>query len=307
MNEGPVPTLRDFDLNLLRVLDAVITEGSVTRAGQRLGRSQPAISNSLQRLRTLLGDDLVVRGVDGLALTPRSEALRPAIKQILSMTDECLFGQQPFDPAQMTGVFRISMPDRLTLAVVPPLLDSMRRMAPAVDLNVATADRQQALDLLDQDRVELALGWFDDAPHRHPTEFLREERLYCLFRRGHPLTKMKFTIESVLSFPHLVVTATGRSPAIFDDLLLRHGLKRHALVAVSNFTAVPHLLARSDMIGVFTQLASDVFEKTFKLVKRPVPINVGKIVTNMVWHARSDRDKRHAWLRQQIKSVYRQF
>jgi DNA-binding transcriptional LysR family regulator len=105
----------------------------------------------------------------------------------------------------------------------------------------------------------------------------------------------------------VVVSASGRTRAIFDDLLLRHGRKRHALVSVSNFTVVPHLLAGSDMIGVFTQLAAHVFERSFKLEKRPVPINVGKISTNMVWHSRNDRDNKSAWLRDQVRAVYRNF
>jgi hypothetical protein len=104
------------------------------------------------------------------------------------------------------------------------------------------------------------------------------EKLFCVFRRDHPILKrgVKFDIVAVLSFPHVIVSATGNRVAIFDDLLLRHRLRRKALVAVSNFTAVPHLLARSDMIGVFTELASSVFERSFKLAKRAVPINVGK-------------------------------
>ena len=117
---------------------------------------------------------------------------------------------------------------------------------------------------------------------------------------------MRFNIETVLSFPHLVVSATGQRTAVFDDLLLRRGLKRRALVTVTNFTAVPELLRRSDMIGVFTKLAADVFEKSFTLVKRPVPVDVGSIATNMVWHVRYNRDSKHAWLRQQIKAIYRQ-
>ena len=154
---------------------------------------------------------------------------------------------------------------------------------------------------------QVALGWLDEKPNHLNAEFMMEENLFCVFRRDHPILKRRarFDIQTVLSFPHLIVSATGQRTAIFDDLLLRHGLKRHALVSVGNFTAVPHLLLRSNMIGVFTRLASDVFEKSFKLAKRPVPIDVGKIATNMVWKARYDKDQKHAWLREQIKTVYR--
>ncbi len=300
---------KDFDFNLLKVLDALIAERNVTRAGKRLRRSQPAVSNSLHRLRTLLGDELLVRGSSGLVLTRRAEALRDPLREAIALVDDFLFQDESFDPARATGVFRISTPDRLTLAVVPPLLDRLRRLAPTMDLHVMTADRQQALDLLDQDLIDLALGWFDEMPQHLNAELLLDEYLYCVFRRGHPILKpkVKFNIEAVLSFPHLVVSATGGRRAIFDDLLSRHRLKRHALVAVSNFTAVPHLLAGSDMIGVFTKLASEVFEKTFGLLKRRVPLDVGKIATNMAWHVRSERDRKHAWLRQQIKAVYKGF
>ena len=78
-------------------------------------------------------------------------------------------------------------------------------------------------------------------------------------------------------------------------------------MTVTNFTAVPQLLSRSDMIGVFTKLAADVFQKSFALAKRPLPIDVGPIATNMVWHVRYDKDRRHLWLRQQIKAIYRDF
>lgn len=299
--------LKNFDFNLLKVLDALITERNVTRAGARLGRSQPAVSNALHRLRILLGDDLLVRGGKGLVLTPRAEALRQPLREAIALMDDSLFQAATFDPALASGVYRISIPDRLSLAVVPPLFDRLRRLSPNMALHVITADRNQALDLLDKDRVDLALGWLDEKPRHLNSEFLLEEDLYCVFRRRHPILKSRFNIASVLAFPHVVVSATGAGTAIFDDLLLRHHLKRNIVVAVSNFTAVPHLLARGDMIGVFTKLASEVIEKSFSLMKRRVPLDIGKIATDMVWHVRNDNDRKHAWLRQQIKAVYRKF
>ena len=299
--------LKNFDFNLLKMLDVLITERNVTRAGEQLGRSQPAMSNALRRLRVLLNDDLMVRGVNGMVLTPRAEAIRQPLREALASLEGSIFEEVTFDPAVATDVYRLSMPDRLTLAVVPPLLDRLQQLAPSMALQVLTADRQQALDLLDEDRIDLALGWLDEKPRHLDAEFLLAEDLYCVFRGGHPILKSKFNIKSVLSYPHLVVSATGRRIAIFDDLLSRHKLRRHALVAVSNFTAVPHMLARSNMIGVFTQLASEVFEKSFGLVKRRVPLDVGKIATNMVWHVRSNKDGKHVWLRHQIKAVYQGF
>ncbi|MTW15020.1 LysR family transcriptional regulator [Rhodoplanes serenus] len=300
---------RDIDLNLLRVLDTLLAERSVTRTGQVLGRSQPAVSNALQRLRAALGDDLLVRGPDGLVPTPRAEALRGPLRDAMALMADVLRAGAAFDPAASSALFRISTPDRQSLAVVPSLVTRLQKLAPATTLHVMTADRQHALDLLDDDRTDLALGWIDGEPHHLRHEVLIEESLYCVFRRGHPLLarRRRLDIAGVLSFPHVVVSATGTRTAIFDDLLAARGLSRRALVTVSNFTAVPQLLAGSDMVGVFTRLAARVFDSAFGLATRPVPLDVGRLPTRMVWHARFDRDPAHAWLREQVRTIYRDF
>jgi DNA-binding transcriptional LysR family regulator len=301
--------LSSLDFNLLKVLDALIAERNVTRAGKRLGRSQPAVSNALQRLRDLTGDALLVRGPNGFVLTPRAEAMREPLREAIALVESCVAGVPQFDPGRASGAFRLSTPDRLSIAVVPALLARLQKAAPDMSLHIITAERQRALELLDAERTDCALGWFDEKPGHCGAELMLEENLFCVFRRDHPILKRgrAFDIAAVLSFPHVVVSASGHGTAIFDELLKRHGLSRRALVAVTNFTAVPSLLGATDMIGVFTKLAADAFQKSFGLAKRPVPLDVGKIATQMVWPLRYDRDPRHLWLRQQIKAVYREF
>lgn len=307
MVNGERVNLNNLDFNLLRVLDVLIAERNVTRSAEVLRRSQPAVSNALRRLRTLLGDDLLVRGPHGLILTPRAEAIRQPLREAMTQIEKCLDKERQFNPALATGTLRLSAPDRLSLAVVPALTERLRRFAPNMSLQIVTADRKRAMDFLDEDYTDVALAWHDQKPPNLKTERLHDEKLFCVFRREHPLARARkrFDIAAVLSFPHVVVSATGAKTAIFDELLSRHDLQRHPLVSVSNFTAVPHLLSHSDMIGVFTELASGVFVKSFGLVKRPVPLNVGTITTSLVWHARNDRDAKHAWFRRQIKEVYR--
>jgi len=300
--------LNNLDFNLLRVLDTLMTERNVTRSADILRRSQPAISNALRRLRTLLGDDLLVRGPKGgLVLTPRAEAIRQSFLDAIKTIERCLGDDQSFDPAFATGTLRLSAPDRLSLAIVPALFDRIRKHAPSMSLHVVTADRKLAMALLDDDQTDLALAWYDEKPPHLNTERLHEESLFCVFRREHPLAnaRKRFDIASVLCYPHLIVSATGARTAIFDELLSRFNLRRDPLVSVTNFTAVPELLSRSDMIGVFTGLASSALERSFGLVKRPVPLDVGAIATSMVWHIRNERDAKHAWFRRQIMDIYR--
>ena len=127
--EGPpAMNLSNLDFNLLKVLDALVTERNVTRAGQRLGRSQPAVSNALQRLRVLLGDDLLVRGPGGFVLTPRAEAIRVPLRESITLIESCLAQEPLFDPSTAVNVFRVTMPDRLSIAVLPKLFARIQRI-----------------------------------------------------------------------------------------------------------------------------------------------------------------------------------
>jgi DNA-binding transcriptional LysR family regulator len=296
--------LRTFDFNLLKVLDALIVERNVTRAAERLGRSQPAISNSLRRLRRILGDDLLIRGQDGLVLTSRAEALRGALNAAIASIENCVVEGSSFDPAKASGVIRMCMPGRVGLAVLPPLLARIKRLAPGLALQVTTADRQQALDLHIAGRIDLSLGWIDDKPGHLQFERMMDEGFFCVFRPDHPIQKGRFDIKTVLSYSHLVVSATGDGRSRFDDLLKPHGLHRHILIAVTTFTPVGQLLLCSDMIGVFTTLAAESLRASSGVEIRPVPIDIGNVSTTMAWPVRFEQDKQHAWLREQLRIVY---
>jgi len=298
-------SLQNLDLNLLKVLDALMDERSVTRAAHRLGRSQPAVSNALSRLRHLLRDDLFVREPGGLVLTPRAERLRQPVRNLIGLAESCFFEQDAFDPASAAGVFRIAMPDRLSVPVSPLLLERLSRLAPNITLHVRTADRSQAVQLLAEDKVEMALGRLDDLPGFLASQNLLEEAFYCLLRRDHPALGRtgRLSRTALFEFPHVVVSATGEMSAIYDDRLSALGLARKVKVAVSNFSTVPLLLAESDMIGVFTRLITGVFVKSFDLARVPEPVRVDTITSSMVWHVRHNSDPRHAWFRDQLAAV----
>lgn len=301
--------IANLDLNLLKVLDALIEERSVTRAARRLGRTQPAVSNALARLRSTLGDELFLRSPGGLELTARAQAVRQPVRDLIALAEICFSEQAQFDPSSAEGVFRIAMPDRLGLSVNSLMHERLSRLAPNMSLHVRTADRTQAIDLLRNDQVDIALGWLDEIPATMSKEKLLDEAFFCLLRAGHPALAKTGTLNepALFDYPHLLVSATGNRVAIFDELLIPHKIERRVLVAVTNFSTVPFLLADSDMIGVFTQLVTRVFSDNFDLVQLPVPIDVGNIAASMVWHARNDGDKKHSWLREQMRQICASF
>ena len=177
--------LANLDMNLLKILNILIEEQNVTRAGARLGRTQPAISNALNRLRNLLDDELLVRGAGGLALTQRAEALRVPLQLLMQLAGIWLSEGVQFDPSTATGVIQIGVPDRLSLSVLPLLVKRLANEAPSLNLHVKTADRDQTISLFDNNEIELALGWPENLPSHLRSEWLFDEELVCAVSYTH--------------------------------------------------------------------------------------------------------------------------
>jgi len=213
--------LLNVDLNLLKVLHALIEERNVTRAGERIGRSQPAMSNALNRLRAMFDDPLLVRGSGGLQLTARAEALKEPLAAILESIEGCLITDAEFEPATAHGLYRIAAPDYISLPVMSKLTAHVASKAPNMDLHVITEDRDLALEALDRNRADIALGNFNETKNSIRREHLFDEDFVCLLRKGHPALKGKLSAEVLLSYPHLLVSASGSRTGIFDDILER--------------------------------------------------------------------------------------
>lgn len=291
-----------FDMNLMVVLNTLFEERSVTRTGERLGRTQSAISNSLKKLRETLNDPLFIRTPEGLVPTARAAALEKTVRDIVSLAERCLADNAVFDPSTAKARFRVGAPDRLSLPVLLPFMRKLRAVAPGVSVNLRTTDREQAIGLLESDAIDLAIGWFDQPPSRLASKLLFQENLVCLCRNGHPIGSMieSASLADILSFPHLVVSSAGDGKAAFDSMLERIGERRETMISVTNFTMVPHILNDSDLIGIFTQRIADYIAGEFDLKTVPVPIEVEPLSHFLVWHRRFDNDPRHKWIREQL-------
>lgn len=297
--------LTNLDMNLLKVLNVLIEERSVTRASERLGRSQPAISNALSRLRQLFGDELLVRSPGGLALTPRAQDISKPLRDMMMLAEICLTDDSGFDASSASGVLRFGAPNRLSLPILPPLVAHLHKLAPGLCLHLVTVERESALEAIDQDQIDFALGWFDHLPSHFSRSYIFEESFVCLCRPDHPILNpnIPLDIDRLLSFPHLLVSATGQRRGIFDEFLTRMGRERNILVSLPNFSTAPDLLKDSDMIGVFTNRISMALQRRFDLKMIALPNRLDNFDVNLVWHARNDQDPKHVWMRQALQSV----
>jgi DNA-binding transcriptional LysR family regulator len=228
--------------------------------------------------------------------------LQPLVARIVQDAGACVARPDEFDAATAQAQFAIGAPDRFNLPVFLPLLEHLGRVAPGIVLNLRTTDRDYAIRLIEADEIDLAIGWFDATPPHLARSFAFGDRFVCLCRADHPLLMQggQPALADILGFSHLVVSSTGDRRAAFDAVLERSGHVRNIAATLMSFTIVPELLLQSDLVGVFTHRTAEYFVDRYPLVVVPVPLEVAPIANHLIWHRRYERDRAHAWLRDQI-------
>ena len=297
--------LSTLDLNLLKLFEALVRERSVTQAGLRLGLSQPAASRALARLRTMLGDRLLVRGKLGLELTPRGEALAGPVAKLLDDA-RGIISPAVFDPASATGRITIAAHDHLSLMVLAGLMARFERHAPALSLHIA----QPAGDnvrLIEQGGADLALGIFKALPGSFHSRGLYADSLVCVARSDHPGLADGLSLKRYVSLRHIAVTISGVGESAVDVALAAQGLTRHVALRVPHFLAAAMLVADSDMILTLPSRLARLLAQTLPLALLDLPLQVAPLSPAMIWHERFHRDPAHAWVRQQLVDVVASF
>ncbi|HLF58484.1 MAG TPA: LysR family transcriptional regulator [Alphaproteobacteria bacterium] len=296
--------LAGIDLNLLVVFDALMEERSVTRAGRRIGMTQPAVSNALNRLRHLLKDDLFLRGPKGMRPTPRAVELARPVRQALSQIDLALRPVE-FDPGRAANTFRLAMADYAASLILPPLAHRLEREAPGVNIRVRINDNVSAPGLLDRNEIDFAIGYHSEWPERFGGQVLFTETYVCVMRRGHPLARDRITLEEFASARHLLVTLTGEATGFVDRLLKKRGLERRVAMTANQFLVAPLIIQNSDMIMTLALRTAERFAEVNKLHIVPVPLEPDPIDLTLLWHKELIRHPAHEWMRALLVEICR--
>ncbi len=286
--------LRTLDLNLLKTLDALLDERSVTRAASRLALTQPAVSGMLNRLRDYFNDPLFIRAPHGIVPTARAEELAAPVKRILADIDVLL---QPvtFDPLTARLTFTLAATDYALRAVVVPFIAALKVQASGIRLRVVPVEPDRLAARLEQGKIDLALL----TPHTTPDELhsraLYDERYVCMMRADHPDAGKPLSLDRFCALEHVLVSYEGESfRGVTDDALEKVARMRHVGLSVSNFLVLPDVLAISDMIAVVPSRIADNQTGMF-VCETPVP--VPGFTKSMAWHGRSHRNPAQRWLR----------
>ena len=294
--------LRSVDLNLLVALDALLGERHVTRAADRIGLSQPAMSNALSRLRHLFKDELLVRTAQGMQPTPRALELIGPTRQVLRQIERVLETEAGFDAESAERVFNVRLSDVLGLMILPDLLERLRLLAPHVGIDVLHLSPAQTIEALEQDGIDIALSMGLEHSASIRREVILQDRMVCVMNEGHPLAQELMTLESFLAYRHLKVSMSPTDLRFVDDALTRQNLKRDVAANVPHWLLVPHLLRRTDLLSVMPgRLATTI--RNEGLVIRDLPFSSAPFEWTMYWHRRHERNPALQWLRVQISEA----
>lgn len=286
--------IRALDLNLLKALDALLDEGSVTRAAQRLSLTQPAVSGMLTRLRDYFGDPLFVRTSHGMVPTLRASELSVPVKQIL--TDiAILLKPMQFDPMTAELTYTLVATDYALKAVVVPLIAALKQHAPRIRIAVRSVDSERMYQQLSRGEVDLALVTPQTTPDDLHGRALYQEEYVCVARSHHPLAATsEMTLEQFCEQEHILVSTEGRFMGVTDEALAELSLTRRVGVSVNSFLVIPDILRSTDMIAV---VPGRMVPVDSDLAIIPLPLNVPGFTKSMAWHERTHRDPAHQWIR----------
>ncbi len=302
---------RTLDLNLLRVFDAVMAEGSLTRAAQGLAMTQPAVSHAVKRLREALGDELFVRTAHGVRPTPRGEALWPQVRAALASLQQAL-APGHFDPAADAALWRLSMADATAALLVPPLVALLTASRARAALRVLPLTTRDPRRLLEAAETDLAVGFFPEAvaaiAAQGPDASLCHARLgqtryVCVMRKRHPLAAGPLTLDDYCAAQHLLVSFSGRPHGLVDDALAMLGRQRRVLLTVNQFFTAGRVVTQSDLLTVLPEGFVEATGFKRDLVMHELPMALGPVTIEMLWHLRQQQDPAHRWLRAQVAAA----
>ncbi|MBN3786931.1 LysR family transcriptional regulator [Burkholderia sp. Ac-20353] len=296
--------LRSVDLNLLVVLDALLTEKHVTRAAAKVGLSQSAMSSALRRLRVLMRDELLIRNASGMEPTPRALELEEPLRQLLRQAERLVKSSSSFDPATTTQHYRLRMSDVLEYLLMPALLEQLEQEAPGVTLDVVHVPPRQTVIALDADDIDVAVSM--DLEHTSAVRStpLFDDRMVCVLAQGHPHAADEMTMELFLALPHLKVSMSSTDGRYVDAMLADMQRVRNVALNVPHWLVVPHLLRRSSMIAVMSARMARCFAED-GLVLKELPFSSTGFHWSMYWHRRHDSAPAQAWLREKIRTAVR--
>lgn len=285
-----------LDLNLLTALDALLEEGSVAGAADRLHVTAPAMSRSLGRIRKVTGDQILVRTGRSMTPTPRALAMRTDVHSLVQQAHQLLSARTELDLAGLERVFTVRWHDALTATCGTALIAAVHSQAPGVQLRL-TAEPGD-------DTPELRRGDVDVASSAGPPSLpdirhslIGRDRLVLAVRPGHPLTERPVTVERYAAADHVTVSRRGRLRDRIDDALSALDHERRVVASAPTTATALQLAHDADLVVTLPDAATRSSRDQLGLTTLPLPLELPPVPLHLLWHQRHDDDPAHIWLR----------
>lgn len=293
--------LRSIDLNLLVALDALLSERHVTRAADKVGLSQPAMSNTLNRLRTMFSDELLVRTATGMQPTPRAIELVQPLRNLLRQVERVLESDSNFDPGTSQRTFTVRMSDILAYLILP-LLVARRPPDAHIGLNILHLPPSATVDAIERDEIDVAVSMGLDHSSSICSQTVMRDQMVCLMRKHHPAAGSELTFDKFIEQEHIKVSMSPADLRFVDDVLAQLDHSRKIALNVPHWLVVPRILKKSDLFAVMPgRLAAALMDDELRMTE--LPFESAPFDWKMYWHRRHDQSKANKWLRDQVNAV----
>ena len=297
--------LHALNLNALVALDALLSECNVTRAARRVGITQPAMSQTLARLRELFDDPLLVRSGRGMKRSPRADAMLTPLTEALQAVEHAVQLGMRFDPQSSTRVFRVAMTDLHLALTLPEVLRTITRVAPGVRIEAQAISMRGLSERIAAGVIDLALGFLLSAGEELRSEQLAAERYVCLVRKGHPLSRKKrLGLADYAKYHHIANTPVEFVPSGMSAISPEVGARRGIRAALPSLLAVPAVVRHTDLVATVPESTLRAPVDLTDVVALAAPRELPDAVHAIWWHDRFDRDPAHEWLRSVVRSAW---
>ncbi len=295
--------ISSFDLNLFVILNAIYTEGSLTKAAQVVGITQPAVSNALSRLRDKFNDDLFVRTGSGMVPTQKTENMIADIQNALTLIQQSVNEPDAFDPGSSKRNFKLSLGDISESRVLPFIMKKIYKNAPNISLGSYAYKRADQVHALSTNNLDFVVD--PVIPNSNEINSLKvfEDDFVAIHRDGHNISKIKnITIEDIINEKHLHVSRRKMGVHLIDMELEKVGLKRNVALRCQHFLIAPPIIKSTDLI----LMATRSFAKRNNLSFVEIPIEIPSMEYFLIWHKSDEGDGGHIWMKDLITSAFKE-
>jgi DNA-binding transcriptional LysR family regulator len=291
----------------LLYLQALVDERHVTRAAERMGIGQPAMSAALARLREVFRDVLLVKTTTGMEPTPRALELVRRIREMTDLLEGRGFADEQFDVASSQAHWKVMASDGISRVVLPALMELAGRIAPKMRFTVHPGDPRRLSEYLRDGDFDLAMAFVRTPPSELRQMTLYPQQLVCIARKGHPHVKGKLSLKQFTGSDHArwgaPPVAHATMEVMVDEALEAAGESRRVALLVSSLTLLPPVVAGSDLLAVVPEHLALHSMETLPLQVIPLPFRVPAVHVSMTWHERRHHDPGHKWLRDTLRDI----